>query len=98
MLVRDPPAQGQIPGANTLKGTTNQVTEADVCRVFKSIKAGKVARPDAMTSRVPKPCFSQRSSVFTDIFNVSLSLGVVPTHALRNPFLCLWPGNLMHLV
>ena len=79
--VVEPPTQGQILAADThtLSGTTHQVTEADVCRVFKCVKSGKAAGPDGITPRVLKSCYGQVSFVFTDIFNLSLSLCVVTT-------------------
>ena len=39
----------------------------------------KAAGPDGLPARVLKACADQLSSVFTDIFNVSLTESVIPT-------------------
>lgn len=42
------------------------------------MKIGKAAGPDGITPRVLRTCCSQVASVFTDIFNLSLSFCMVP--------------------
>ncbi len=76
--VVEPSAQHECI-VSSLNEPVHQVTEDDVRRVFKSVKAGKATGPDGIPSCVLKFCYSQLSSVFTDIFNLSLSLCVVPT-------------------
>ena len=66
------PVRG-TPGAVEL-----QVTQRDVSKTFKSVGTHKAAGPDGIASRVLKLCYDQLSGVFTDIFNMSLSLCVVP--------------------
>lgn len=41
------------------------------------MKIGKAAGPDGITPRVLRTCCSQLASVFTDIFNLSLSFCMV---------------------
>ena len=55
-----------------------QVTQDIVSRVFKKVNAHKAAGPDGIASRVLKTCYNQLSWVYNDIFNMSLSLCVVP--------------------
>ncbi|KAK1784028.1 hypothetical protein P4O66_004470 [Electrophorus voltai] len=52
------------------------ITESDVRRVFKRVNTRKAAGPDG---RVLKACADQLAPVFTDIFNLSLTLGIVPS-------------------
>ncbi len=51
---------------------------ADVTRYFKWVNICKAVRPDGIPGRVLKACAFQLAGVFTDIFNLSLSLSVVP--------------------
>ncbi len=51
---------------------------ADVTRSFKRVNIRKAVGPDGIPGRVLKACAFQLSGVFTDIFNLSLSLSVVP--------------------
>lgn len=55
-----------------------QVTEADVSETFSRVNGRKAAGPDGIPSRVLKTCYVQLAPVFTTIFNLSLSLCVVP--------------------
>ncbi len=52
---------------------------ADVTRSFKWVNIRKAAGPDGIPGRVLKACAFQLAGVFTDIFNLSLSLSVVPS-------------------
>ncbi len=52
---------------------------ADVTRSFKRVNIRKAVGPDGIPGRVPKACAFQLAGVFTDIFNLSLSLSVVPS-------------------
>ena len=52
---------------------------ADVSKTFKQVNIHKAARPDGLPGHVLKACADQLASVFTDIFNVSLTESVIPT-------------------
>ncbi len=52
---------------------------ADVTRSFKRVNIRKAVGPDGVPGRVLKACAFQLAGVFTDIFNLSLSLSVVPS-------------------
>ncbi len=52
---------------------------ADVTRSFKRVNIRKAVGPDGIPGRVLKACAFQLAGVFTDIFNLSLSLSGVPT-------------------
>ncbi len=52
---------------------------ADVTRSFKRVNIRKAVGPDGIPCRVLKACAFQLAGVFTDIFNLSLSLSVVPS-------------------
>ncbi|KAM3843222.1 nuclear pore complex protein Nup107 [Diretmus argenteus] len=56
-----------------------QVTAAEVHKAFACVNPRKAAGPDNIPGRVVKGCANQLKDVFADIFNVSLSQGVVPT-------------------
>ncbi|XP_051539932.1 uncharacterized protein LOC127432650 [Myxocyprinus asiaticus] len=64
------------------------VSVADVTRSFRRVNIRKAAGPDSIPGRIiracAKPvirvCANQQAGVFTDIFNLSLSLSVVPTY------------------
>ncbi len=60
---------------------------ADVTRSFKRVNIRKAVGPDGIPGRVLKACAFQLAGVFTDIFNLSLSLSVVPS-CFKNPSLC----------
>ncbi len=53
---------------------------ADVTRSFKWVNIRKAVGPDGIPGRVVKSCAFQLARVFTDIFNLSLSLSVVPSY------------------
>ncbi len=52
---------------------------ADVTRSFKRVNIRNAVGPDGIPGRVLKACAFQLAGVFTDIFNLSLSLSVVPS-------------------
>ena len=52
---------------------------ADVSKTYKQVNIHKAAGPDRLPGRVLKACMDQLSSVFTDIFNLSLTESVIPT-------------------
>ena len=52
---------------------------ADVSKTFKQVNIHKAAGPDGLPGRVLRACADQLASVFTDIFNLSLSESVIPT-------------------
>ncbi|XP_049336921.1 uncharacterized protein LOC125802521 [Astyanax mexicanus] len=54
------------------------VSEADVRRAFQRINPRKSAGPDGIPGRVLKACYRELAAVYTDIYNTSLSLSVVP--------------------
>ncbi|KAM9404055.1 uncharacterized protein ACWYII_028103 [Salvelinus alpinus] len=49
------------------------------CKTFKQVNIHKAAGPDGLPGRVLRACTDQLASVFTDIFNLSLSESVIPT-------------------
>ena len=55
------------------------ISEHEVRRSFSGLKVNKAAGPDNITPRLLRLCSSQLAPVFTDIFNTSLSLSIVPT-------------------
>ncbi len=52
---------------------------ADVTQSFKRVNIRKAVGPDGIPGRVLRACAFQLAGVFTDIFNLSLSLSVVPS-------------------
>jgi hypothetical protein len=52
---------------------------ADVSKTFKQVNIHKAVGPDRLQGRVLKACADQLSSVFTDIYNLSLTETIVPT-------------------
>ncbi|KAK1788520.1 hypothetical protein P4O66_016944 [Electrophorus voltai] len=55
------------------------ITDSDMRREFKRVNGRKVAGPDGICGRVLKACADQLAPVFTDIFNLSLTRGIVPS-------------------
>ncbi|KAK1792043.1 hypothetical protein P4O66_001822 [Electrophorus voltai] len=53
------------------------ITESDVRRVFKRVNNRKAVGPDGICGTVLKACADQLAPVFTNIFNLSLMLGIV---------------------
>jgi hypothetical protein len=50
-----------------------------VSKTFKQVNIHKAAGPDGLPGCVLRACADQLASVFTDIFNLSLSESVIPT-------------------
>ncbi|KAK1797595.1 hypothetical protein P4O66_000787 [Electrophorus voltai] len=73
-------ANGTIGAANgacaepTIEQRPLIITESDVRRVFKRVNTRKAAGPNGICGRVLKACADQLAPVFTDIFNLSLTL------------------------
>ncbi|KAK1786155.1 hypothetical protein P4O66_017870, partial [Electrophorus voltai] len=84
-------ANGVIGAANgacaepTIEQRPLIITESDVRRVFKRVNTRKAAGPDGICGRVLKPCADQLAPVFTDIFNLSLTLGTVSNFLTDRP-------------
>ncbi len=66
------------PAAETAEAHPLSVSVADVTRPLRHVNIRKAAGPDGICGRVLKTCAHQLAGVFTDIFNLSLSLSVVP--------------------
>ncbi|KAK1790964.1 hypothetical protein P4O66_014819, partial [Electrophorus voltai] len=83
-------ANGTIGAANvacagpTIEQRPLIITESDVRRVFKRVNTRKAMGPDGICGRVLKACADQLAPVFTDIFNLSLTLGIVPSSFKRS--------------
>ena len=56
-----------------------KLSVADVNKTFKQVNIHKATGPDGLPGRILKTCLDQLSSVFTDIFNLSLTESVIPT-------------------
>ena len=50
-----------------------------VSKTFKQVNINKVAGPDGLPNHVLRACADQLASVFTDMFNLSLTESVIPT-------------------
>jgi hypothetical protein len=55
------------------------LSAADVSKTFRQVNIHKVAGPYGLPGRVLQACADKLTSVFTDIFNLSLSESVIPT-------------------
>ena len=55
------------------------LSAADVSNTFKQVNIVKAAGPEGLPGCVLQACADQLASVFTDIFNLSLSESVIPT-------------------
>ena len=60
------------------------VMVADVSKTFKQVNIHKAAGPDGLPGHVLRACVDQLASVFTDIFNLSLTESVIPTCFKQN--------------
>ncbi|KAK1793778.1 hypothetical protein P4O66_001510 [Electrophorus voltai] len=58
--------------------------ESDVRRVFKRVTTRKAAGPDSICGTDLKACTDQLAPVFTDIFNLSLTLNTIPSSFKRS--------------
>lgn len=54
------------------------IRESDVRRTFRRANTRKAAGPDGIAGRVIKACADQLAPVFMNIFNLSLTQGIVP--------------------
>ncbi|KAK1787685.1 hypothetical protein P4O66_016178, partial [Electrophorus voltai] len=83
-------ANGAIGAANgacaepTIEQRPLIITESDMRRVFKRVNTRKAAGPDGICERVLKVCADQLAPIFTDIFNLSLTLGTIPSSFKRS--------------
>ena len=55
------------------------LSTADVSKTFRQVNIYKAAGPDRLPGRVLRACADQLASVFTEMFNLSLSESVIPT-------------------
>jgi hypothetical protein len=55
------------------------LSAAAVSKTFKEVNIHKAAGSDRLPGRVLQACADQMASVFTDIFNLSLTESVIPT-------------------
>ncbi len=67
------------PAAAAEEVSPLSLSVADVTPSFKRVNIRKTVGPDGIPGRVLKACTFQLAGVFTDIFNLSLSLSVVPS-------------------
>ncbi len=76
-----PPTQRAFPApaAAAEEVSPLSLSVADVTRSFKRVNIRGAVGSDGIPGRVLKACAFQLAGVFTDIFNLSLSLSVVPS-------------------
>jgi hypothetical protein len=55
------------------------LSATDESKTFKQVNIHKAAVPEGLPGRVLQACADQLASVFTDVFNLSLSESVIPT-------------------
>ncbi len=67
------------PAAVAEEASAFSISVADVTRSFKRVNIHKAVGPDGIPGHVLRACAFQLAGVFTDIFNLSLSLSVVPS-------------------
>ncbi len=67
------------PAAAAEEVSPLSLSVADVTRSFKRVNIRKAVGPDGIPGRVLRACAFKLARVFTDIFNLSLSLSVVPS-------------------
>ncbi len=66
------------PAAVAEEVSAISISVADVTRSFRQVNTHKAVGPDGIPGRVLRACAFQLAGVFTDIFNLSRSLSVVP--------------------
>ncbi len=66
------------PAAVAEEASAISISVADVTRSFRRVNIHKAVGPDGIPGHVLRACAFQLARVFTDIFNLSLSLSVVP--------------------
>ena len=64
------------------------LSAADVSKTFRQVNIHNPAGPDGLPGRILRACAEQLASVFTDIFNLSLSESVI---RLNQTTICLCP-------
>ncbi len=74
-----PPTQSALPRLLQKRWVHSPFLSRNVTRSFKRVNIRKAVGPDGIPGRVLKACAYQLAGVFTDIFNLSLSLSVVPS-------------------
>ena len=57
---------------------------ADMSKTFKQVNIHKAAGPDIFPGCILRACADQLASVFTDIFNLSLTQPVIPTVPVKS--------------
>ncbi len=73
------PIQRALPAAAAEEVSPLSLSVADATRSFKRMNIRKAVGPDGIPSCVLRACSFQLAGVFTDIFNLSISLSVVPS-------------------
>ena len=68
-----------MPAPAVLDECVITLSIADVSKTFKQVNIHKAAGTDGLPGRVQRACADQLASVFTDIFNLSLTESVIPT-------------------
>ncbi len=76
------------PAAAAEEASPLSLSVADVTRSFKRVNIRKAVGPDGIPGHVLRACAFQLAGFFTDTFNLSLSLSVVPFMLQKNPPLC----------
>ena len=79
-----------------LDGSVIALSVADVSKTFKQVNIHKAVGPDGLPGRVLRACTDQLASVFTDIFNFSLSKSVIPNTIIPRPTPIHIPPQLIH--
>jgi hypothetical protein len=69
-----------------------RLSVADVSKIFKQVNIHKATRSDGLPARVLRAWADQLSSVFTDIFHLSLTQYVIPT-CFKQTIIVLVPKN-----
>ncbi len=67
------------PAAAAEEVSALSLSITDVTRSFKRVNIRKAVGPDGIPGRVLRTCTFQLAGIFTDIFNLSLSLSLVPS-------------------
>ncbi len=78
------------------EGSALSISVADVTWSFRRVNIRKAVGPDGIPGRVLRACTFQLAGVFTDIFNLSLSLSVVPSCFKKSTILPIPKKNKTH--
>jgi len=84
------------PVAAAEEGSALSISVADVTRSFRRVNIRKAVGPDGIPGRVLRACTFQLARVFTNIFNLSLSLSVVPSCFKKSTILPIPKKNKTH--